>query len=278
MLIKKLFTPVRSLEAEEARAYIAEHPEGTFTILDVRQPWEYEEAHLPGAKLIPLPQLHDAYKELDPEKPVIVHCAIGGRSRVAAQLLSGLGFREVYNLAGGIRAFQGHKVAGPQELHLDLVRGDETPGEIIRLAYGLEQGLQFFYDRVAARTPDPELAGLCRELSGWEVQHQQRLAGLYAQAAAGEKDLAQQPSPPERMEGGLDIGEFMARNASWLETVSQILELALMLETQALDLYLRLARKMAAPAAREVLWHIGQEEKTHLARLAHLQEEKGVAR
>ena len=69
--LKKLFTPVEALDADQVRAYIAEHKEGSFTLLDVRQPGEYEEAHIPGAKLIPIAQLPDRMRELDPEKPVI---------------------------------------------------------------------------------------------------------------------------------------------------------------------------------------------------------------
>ena len=113
MELKKLFTPVSSMDADEAKAYMARHREGDYTLLDVRQPGEYEESHLPGAKLMPLPQLSDTYQELDPEKPTIVHCAVGGRSRVAAQMLCGWGFKEVYNLAGGIKAFEGTKPPGP---------------------------------------------------------------------------------------------------------------------------------------------------------------------
>ena len=139
--LTKLFTPVESLETEEAKDYMARHREGEYTLLDVRQPGEYEEEHLPGARLMPLPQLPDTYKDLDPEKPTLVHCAVGGRSRVAAQMLSGWGFKEVYNLAGGIKAFYGPKATGPRELNLDLVRGDETPAEIITLAYGMEKAL-----------------------------------------------------------------------------------------------------------------------------------------
>jgi rhodanese-related sulfurtransferase len=61
------------MDSEEVEAFIEEHKEGTFTILDVRQPGEYERAHLPGAKLVPLPQLRDSLKELDPEGPTIVY-------------------------------------------------------------------------------------------------------------------------------------------------------------------------------------------------------------
>ena len=68
---KQFLTPVASMDTEEANAYMAEHEEGTFTLLDVRQPGEYENSRIPGAKLIPLPELADRLGELDPDKPVI---------------------------------------------------------------------------------------------------------------------------------------------------------------------------------------------------------------
>jgi rhodanese-related sulfurtransferase len=52
---------------------MAEHPEGSYTLLDVRQPGEYEGEHIPGAKLIPLPGLKDQLSELDKQKPVLVY-------------------------------------------------------------------------------------------------------------------------------------------------------------------------------------------------------------
>jgi len=71
--LKQLFAPLASLDADEVREFIASHPEGTYTLLDVRQPTEYEKEHIPGAKLIPLPQLADSLSALDPEKPTIVY-------------------------------------------------------------------------------------------------------------------------------------------------------------------------------------------------------------
>lgn len=274
--LKKLFTPVSSMEAQEARDYLAAHPAGTYTILDVRQPGEYEEEHLPGARLIPLPQLADDYTQLNPEQPVIVHCAIGGRSRVAAQLLAGLGFKEVYNLAGGIKAYQGQKAAGPQELNLDLVRGDETPGEIITLAYGLEKGLEFFYTTIGEKTQDREVQELCRRLAQVEVRHEARLAELYGQIAPNEPDLATLAAgkPPGTLEGGFGMQEFMESNASRMQAAAQVLELAMMVETQALDLYLRFAERCSQAATRDILYGIAQEEKAHLASLGRLLEEK----
>jgi len=71
--LKKLFTPVEGIDADTARKYMAEHKEGSYTLLDVRQPGEYERAHIPGAELIPLPQLTDQLDKLDRKKPVIVY-------------------------------------------------------------------------------------------------------------------------------------------------------------------------------------------------------------
>lgn len=61
------------MDSKEAMTFIERHTEGTFTLLDVRQPKEYQKAHIPGAKLIPLSDLADSLNELDPAKPVIVY-------------------------------------------------------------------------------------------------------------------------------------------------------------------------------------------------------------
>jgi rhodanese-related sulfurtransferase len=70
---KQFFTPAKSLTAEAAKAFMKEKDIERFTLLDVRQPGEYESEHLPGAKLIPLPELDKRLNELDPNKPTIVY-------------------------------------------------------------------------------------------------------------------------------------------------------------------------------------------------------------
>jgi sulfur-carrier protein adenylyltransferase/sulfurtransferase len=71
--LKKLFSFVGGIDSEEAKKFMAEHPEGSYTLLDVRQPSEYEAEHLPGAKLVPLGQLGDALADIDKDKPVITY-------------------------------------------------------------------------------------------------------------------------------------------------------------------------------------------------------------
>ncbi|MDQ7785048.1 MAG: rhodanese-like domain-containing protein [Desulfomonilaceae bacterium] len=71
--MKRLFTPAKSMDADEARAFMRDRNEGTFTLLDVRQPGEYEKEHIPGALLVPLPKLSDSYEKMDKDRPVIVY-------------------------------------------------------------------------------------------------------------------------------------------------------------------------------------------------------------
>jgi sulfur-carrier protein adenylyltransferase/sulfurtransferase len=70
---KQFLTPVANLDADAARTFISDHKEGTYTLLDVRQPGEYEKARIPGARLVPLPELADRLGELDQDRPVIAY-------------------------------------------------------------------------------------------------------------------------------------------------------------------------------------------------------------
>lgn len=65
----QFFTPAKSMDTVQTKAFISTHPSEETTILDVRQPSEYEQSHIPGAALIPLPELSDRLGELDPDKP-----------------------------------------------------------------------------------------------------------------------------------------------------------------------------------------------------------------
>lgn len=70
-------------------------------VLDVREPFEYDIANL-GATLIPLGELPNRTGELDQNREIVVHCKSGGRSQKAAEYLAQNGFKNVWNLAGGI--------------------------------------------------------------------------------------------------------------------------------------------------------------------------------
>jgi hydroxyacylglutathione hydrolase len=76
-------------------------------VVDVREDWEYESGHIPGARLISLGELTRRVSELDPKQPVALICASGSRSQSAAVLLGQKGFETVYNVIGGMYAWAG---------------------------------------------------------------------------------------------------------------------------------------------------------------------------
>ncbi|HUE24919.1 MAG TPA: rhodanese-like domain-containing protein [Bryobacteraceae bacterium] len=81
--------------------------EAALQIADVRREAEWEEGHIEGALLLPLNQLATAISgaQLDPDRPVAVHCKGGYRSAIAASLLRRAGFQRVVNVTGGFDAW-----------------------------------------------------------------------------------------------------------------------------------------------------------------------------
>ena len=72
-------------------------------LLDVREPWEYATANLPGAVLMPMGDVPSrAHQELDPDQPIVVLCHHGARSLSVTMWLREQGFEHVQSLAGGI--------------------------------------------------------------------------------------------------------------------------------------------------------------------------------
>ena len=73
MRLRNLFIPVTDMSTAQLKTFIASNEEGSYTLLDVRQPSEYESARIPGSKLLPLPSLDERLNELDLQKPVITY-------------------------------------------------------------------------------------------------------------------------------------------------------------------------------------------------------------
>lgn len=95
---------VRNITAQEARFIFKYNSSVLF--LDVREPYEYDRGHIPGATNMPwtsgyLTQHHD---EL-PTSSIVVYCQSGGRSAQASQFLVGEGYTRIYNMLGGYPAW-----------------------------------------------------------------------------------------------------------------------------------------------------------------------------
>lgn len=79
--------------------------ENTLTLLDVREQWEFELAHVEGSVHIPMGEVPLRAAELDPDQPLAVICHHGMRSLQVALFLEQQGFSRVMNVEGGIDAW-----------------------------------------------------------------------------------------------------------------------------------------------------------------------------
>ncbi len=97
---------IMQISAGELKHELAEDP-GSIQIVDVRRKPEWDQGHIPGALHKPLDRVANTLGDLDPARPVVVHCKGGYRSAIACSLIQRAGFQNVTNLIGGLDAWQG---------------------------------------------------------------------------------------------------------------------------------------------------------------------------
>lgn len=265
---KNLFSPVRSLDAIKAKEFIRKTPLAEYQLLDVRQPKEYERVHIPGAILIPLKELPERKKELDRSKPTLVYCAIGGRSFAASQYLVAQGFNEAYNMSGGIKAWQGEKATGPETIGFELLLGNTDFADAFALAYAMENELQDFYQGMAESfEQDPERHKLFQQLVTFETKHKEDLFQYCAHSNRTDCSLPNDSAA----RGNILAGGYNLKNlhdAGFDTSLSSIIDLAMAMESQAMDLYSRLSRRSENDEVVSFFHHLAEEEKHHLGLLS----------
>ena len=273
-------TEIKMMTADQARSYMDGSKPDTFTLLDVRQEWEYEENHIPGASLVPLTELPDRLGEVDRAKPVLVYCAAGGRSMAAANLLQGEGFDDISNLVGGFSSWSGSTAFGPMDMGMVVFKGTETPVEVVMKAYAMEARLQSFYVERADMAETMERIELFMELAGFEDRHKDTLYELYKRLdgslSQDEFEAAALKSAGSEAEGGVEIGVFLEEFPEAFDSDQGMLQLSAMVEAQALDYYLRCARKAESDETREVLQLLAREEKAHLKLLGRFMDQRDL--
>lgn len=90
----------REITSREAKALLDKNK--NVYLLDVRTAQEYKQAKLSGSVLIPIDEFERRVNEVPKNRPVLVYCAVGSRSRPVASYLARLGNKEVYNMSDGI--------------------------------------------------------------------------------------------------------------------------------------------------------------------------------
>ncbi len=190
-------------------------------------------------------------------------------------MLAGKGFNKVYNLSGGIRAWNGQVAFGQEELGLALFSGNESPEETLVVAYSLEAGLHDFYLSMIPRVKNSDAKNLFGKLSEIEIRHQDTIFKEYLEItgkSVNRKEF-EKTVIVEVVEGGLTSEEYANMFQPDWESTKDIVDIAMSIEAQALDLYLRVSNQSIDLKSKKVLLQIASEERIHLTQLGKLMEQ-----
>jgi rubrerythrin len=266
--------PVTTLTPEELRAFVRQQSEKNYYLVDVRQPAEYEQRHIPGAVLLPLTEIEEQRSVLESMRGrnIVFYCRTGTRSaRAAAFATQVLKLPSVYQLSGGFMAYSGHSVAKMPNLQaIDVTQGVD---QIILQALELEKGAERLYEKAAERFASTPVGTLAAELAKDEVSHGRALFAALARLAGSVPEPFEQLF--ERLEGNLlengePIDAFFAR-AEELGAfgIEAMLELALELELTAYELYKHLSLATDDAKARAILLDLADQEQRHIRKVTH---------
>ena len=155
-----------------------------------------------------------------------------------------------------------------------LLTGNETPQDIICLAYGLEEGLRKFYTAASRLAIESEVSAVLVRLAEIEVRHKQKLFDLFKLVDSKDTSIEsfEEKVTAGLMEGGFDSGSLLEDIGQNFKTAADVLNFAMMLEAQGMDLYMRYAEKSENPKVREILFDMAEDEKAHLKSLGNLME------
>ena len=260
-----IFKPATIVTEAEAKDFMNSHNTASYQLLDVRMHEEYEEEHLPGATLVPLDKLVTGEGDLDPEKPTIVYCRSGGRSQAASQWLVENGFKEVYDIGSNIREWMGIQLEGTVDCDLNLIKTDVEFPDAFTLSYAMEEGLQQFYYALEEEEPQAEFKAVYHRLAGFEDLHKAKLEKAFTTQTGktfdAEAALAKQG---DIIEGGEANRRSPLQVIRQMKDKKDIYGLALAIEAQSFDLYVRLAKQTEDPVSKNLLLNLADEEKVHM--------------
>ena len=261
------------VDPEFIKTYISGHSEKDYVLIDVRQPQEYLQEHIPGAMLIPLPELSAKQSGLPKDKDFIFYCKSGARSQMAAMMTaeSKVTSKNIYNLKGGIMAWADMTLDGfPKVQAFDRAK---TLPEFLAIAMNMEKGADRFYREISRRYPDKAFAGIFENLAAVEIAHAKMIYGFHknhAEPGPAAFQAFYETLDGKVIEGGESLESMMTAIEGLTDNVcGDLMDLALEMEFTALDLYRTLANQTTHDAAMSSAFlAIAQAEKSHMRMIA----------
>ncbi len=258
---------IRTVTPSEVKAILNKDKKGEFLLLDVRQPEEYEDGHIPGAMLIPLGELEARQEELERDRKIITYCRSGHRSMAAAIELCGLGFKDVHSVEGGILNWSYETIVGLPEAKPELVTEATHVKDILMLAIRLEGGSRDFYMKAKEKAVSPQAKEKFQMLADAEDGHMQKLwnrtNNLLEEGTFPPLGKLQQELKIEHMEGGIEISPALVKLDEEFDDEMEALEIALEKEYMSYDFYKRTSVLVELSEAKRLLHELALEERNH---------------
>jgi rhodanese-related sulfurtransferase/rubrerythrin len=257
---------VETFTPDQLRRFIRENHEKTYLLVDVRQPVEYNTMHIPGAQLMPLPELVQKVDQLPDDKTLIFYCHSGGRSLAAASMTEEEieNHAPIYNLMGGIVAWDGATLDDSPRVR--LFSGQGLP-EMLTTAMNLEKGAFRFYNHVGDSRTQVSWSEVFVRLAKAETAHAQTVYRFFKQVRPDAEPFETlfERLDGDVLEGGMSLNQTMELLDGLTEqSCLRTLELALKIEYAAFDLYRNLADQSESSEAREAFISLAQAEKGHM--------------
>ena len=260
---------VKSIYADEIREYIKKHGESDYQLVDVREPSEYTQGHIPGAKLIPLGELPQRVSELATGVDLLFYCRSGVRSRMAASIVADgdIEARNIYTVEGGILAWDGKPVEDFPRLR--LFEEAATPEEILKLAIELEKGAWIFYSKILEKYPESKMAPAARSLEQLEKKHARTIFNILkkrplTKPISEDFETFFNALKGDILEGGESVEEALVRiEKMGHDNCLSFGELAIEIEYRAYDVYKNLYIDSRDDDVGEVYRDLSEQEKGH---------------
>ena len=260
-----------NISSKTLRQYQKDHGERDYLLVDVRQPDEYIQGHIPGSMLMPLDELESRLSELPGDKDLFFYCRSGARSQAAAilSLDSGIAFQKVHNLMGGMMGWDGRSLADLPRMA--IFKKDASLPDLMLTAIGLEKAALRFYESVFSSHANEPYAPVLNTLSRAEEAHAKIIYDYWQRTQENPlsfNDLFASLDG-EILEGGEKLMDAIQRVASLAgRGCTALMEFALNIEIQAYDLYRNMANVLTEAAAQDAFLSISQMEKKHMELLA----------
>ncbi len=175
-------------------------------------------------------------------------------------------------MEGGIQAWHGLTADGPPESGVAYFAPGTGAADMAALAWALEENTRLFYMSLVGMRSGTEETDLFLTLARAEEHHEEALAAIHGKLSREPVDRFHQEQSNPILEGGVGMEEAL----SWVggRTAGQILELAIGLEANAYDRYLKMVDVSENEDVKEVFRTIAKEEREHLKKLATLMDQQ----